>query len=139
MRQADGVYGGEMSAHHYFRDFGYCDSGMIPWLLVCQLISQLGKPLSAMVSDRMDAFPVSGEINSVVDDPDRVLAQVKAKYGDGEMDFTDGLSVVFPQYRFNLRKSNTEPVLRLNVETRADKDLLEEKTNELLSLIQKNG
>lgn len=139
MRQVDGVYGGEMSAHHYFRDFGYCDSGMIPWLLVCQLISQSGKPLSAMVRDRMNAFPVSGEINSVVDDPDGVLEQVKAKYGDGEMDFTDGLSILFPEYRFNLRKSNTEPVLRLNVETRGDRELLEEKTNELLGLIRQSG
>jgi len=139
MREVDSVYGGEMSAHHYFRDFGYCDTGMVPWLLVCQLISRSGRSLSSMVNDRMNAFPVSGEINSVVDDPDRVLEEVKRKYADGKMDFTDGLSVTFPRYRFNLRKSNTEPVLRLNVETRADKDLLEEKTEELLGLIRKNG
>jgi phosphomannomutase len=139
MRQADAVYGGEMSAHHYFRDFGYCDSGMIPWLLVWHCISRSGKPLSAMVGDRMTAFPISGEINSVVKDPDRVLEQVKARYDDGEMDFTDGLSVTFSRYRFNVRKSNTEPVLRLNVETRADPDLLEEKTDELLGLIRQDG
>ncbi len=138
MREADGVYGGEMSAHHYFRDFGYCDSGMIPWLLVCNLISQSGRSLSAMVNDRMKAYPVSGEINSIVGDPDRVLEQVKEMYGDGEIDFIDGLSIVYPEYRFNLRKSNTEPVLRLNVETRADRNLLKEKTEELLGLIREN-
>ncbi len=139
MRETGAVYAGEMSAHHYFRDFGCCDSGMIPWLLVCQLISRSGRPLSAMVNDRMEAYPVSGEINSVVDDPDSVLERMKEKYNDGEMDFTDGLSVTFSRYRFNVRKSNTEPVLRLNVETRSDRDLLEEKTGELLALIRKDG
>ena len=89
-----------------------------------------------MVNDRMIAFPVSGEINSRVDDPDQVIEEIRSRYGDGEMDFTDGLSVSFPRYRFNLRKSNTEPVLRLNVETRGDKVLLEQKTEELLDLIQ---
>ena len=136
MRQVDSVYGGEMSAHHYFRDFGYCDSGMIPWLLVSQLISESGKKLSEMVDENMKAFPVSGEINSVVDDPDLVIEEIKARYREGEMDFTDGLSVSFADYRFNLRKSNTEPVLRLNVETRANQKLLEEKTAELLRCIQ---
>jgi len=136
MREIDAVYGGEMSAHHYFRDFGYCDSGMIPWLLVCQLISESGRSLAEMVTDRMIAYPVSGEINSTVKDPDQVIAEVKGRYADGAMDFTDGLSVTYPAYRFNLRKSNTEPVLRLNVETRGDKVLLEQKTDELLSLIR---
>lgn len=136
MREVDSVYGGEMSAHHYFRDFGYCDSGMIPWLLVAQLLSDSGKKLSEMVNDRMKAFPVSGEINSVVDDPDLVIAEIKKRYRDGQMDFTDGLSVSFADYRFNLRKSNTEPVLRLNVETRANQKLLEEKTDELLRCIR---
>ncbi|MDW7772980.1 MAG: phosphomannomutase [Desulfobulbaceae bacterium] len=138
MREVDAVYGGEMSAHHYFREFGYCDSGMIPWLLVCQLLSVSGRKLSSMVTDRMNAYPVSGEINSVVQDPDLVIEEIKEKYADGQMDFTDGLSVEFPDYRFNLRKSNTEPVLRLNVETRADKRLLEEKTAELLQCIRRN-
>lgn len=138
MREVDGVYGGEMSAHHYFREFGYCDSGMIPWLLVCQLLSISGQKLSEMVDDRMAAYPVSGEINSVVNDPVAVIEEIKNKYAGGQMDFTDGLSVEFPLYRFNLRMSNTEPVLRLNVETRADKKLLEEKTAELLDLIRLN-
>lgn len=136
MRQENAVYGGEMSAHHYFRAFGYCDSGMLPWLLVCQLISEQGKGLSAMVDERMRAYPVSGEINSTVDDPDVVIQKVEDKYSDGEKDYTDGLSVSYSSYRFNLRKSNTEPVLRLNVETRADEQLLRNKTDELLRLIR---
>ncbi len=136
MRQENAVYGGEMSAHHYFREFGYCDSGMLPWLLVCQLISEQGKGLSAMVDERMRAYPVSGEINSTVADPDAVIQKVKDKYSDGEKDYTDGLSVSYSAYRFNLRKSNTEPVLRLNVETRADEQLLQDKTEDLLELIR---
>ena len=136
MRQENAVYGGEMSAHHYFREFGYCDSGMLPWLLVCRLISEQGKGLSAMVDERMRAYPVSGEINSTVGDPDAVIQKVEDKYSDGEKDYTDGLSVSYSDYRFNLRKSNTEPVLRLNVETRADEQLLQEKTEELLGLIR---
>ena len=136
MREEDAVYGGEMSAHHYFREFGYCDSGMLPWLLVCQLICAQGKGLSAMVDERMRAYPVSGEINSTVADPDAVIEQVEQRYHDGEKEYTDGLSVSYPEYRFNLRKSNTEPVLRLNVETRADEQLLREKTDELLALIR---
>ena len=89
-----------------------------------------------MVNDRMTAFPVSGEINSNVADPDQIIEEIQSRYSDGDMDFTDGLSVSYPNYRFNLRKSNTEPVLRLNVETRGDTILLEQKTEELLNLIQ---
>jgi phosphomannomutase len=136
MRLEDALYGGEMSAHHYFRSFGYCDSGMLPWLLVCRLISEQGKRLSEMVDERMRAYPVSGEINSVVPDPDAVIRDIEKRYGDGDRDYTDGLSVSYPAYRFNVRKSNTEPVLRLNVETRADEQLLHEKTRELLGLIR---
>jgi len=139
MRELDAIYGGEMSAHHYFRGFGYCDSGMIPWLLVCQLLSETGRRLSDLVSDRMADYPVSGEINSTVDDPDRVIEQVRRQYGSGVMDLTDGLSIAFPEYRFNLRKSNTEPVLRLNVETRGNRTLLEQKTRDLLDLIRTSG
>ncbi len=136
MRAVDAVYGGEMSAHHYFRDFGYCDSGMLPWLLVCQLMAKKGKRLSEMVNACMTAYPVSGEINSKVKDPDAVIRAVEQRYNDGEKDYTDGLSVSYSNYRFNLRSSNTEPVLRLNVETRADEQLLQEKTQELLALIR---
>lgn len=136
MRKEESIYGGEMSAHHYFRDFGFCDSGMIPWLLVCSLLSRKGKKLSELVTEMMDAYPVSGEINSTVDDPDMVIAQIEEKYSDGEKSYIDGLSVAFPDYRFNIRKSNTEPLLRLNVESRGDKELLQQKTDELLHIIR---
>ena len=136
MRKLNGIYGGEMSAHHYFRDFGYCDSGMLPWLFVCRLMSASGKPLSALCNERMEAFPVSGEINSKVGDPDAVIQRIEARYSGGTKEYIDGLSVAYPDFRFNLRKSNTEPVLRLNVETRGDKQLLQQKTEELLQLIR---
>ena len=135
MRQEDAIYGGEMSAHHYFRDFGYCDSGMVPWLLVSALLSRCGTPLSQLVARRIAAFPVSGEINRKVSDPDRVIARLEEAYAGGEKDTTDGLSLAFPNYRFNVRKSNTEALLRLNVETRGDLALLQEKTREILALI----
>ncbi len=136
MRLEDAIYGGEMSAHHYFRDFGYCDSGMVPWLLICSLLSRKNSTLAALVKDRMAAYPVSGEINSVVDDPDAAIARVKARFAGGEEDHTDGLSMTFPGFRFNIRQSNTEPLLRLNVESRHDAALLAEKTTELLELIR---
>lgn len=137
MRTEDSLYGGEMSAHHYFRDFGYCDSGMIPWLLIASLLSRRQQPLSSLVGDMIAAFPVSGEINSIVDDADRTIAAIEKKYADGAKDYTDGLSVAYADYRFNIRKSNTEPLLRLNVETRGDRELLEAKTQELLQEINK--
>lgn len=136
MRLEDAVYGGEMSAHHYFRDFGYCDSGMIPWLLVCSLLSRGEKTLSQFVSERMVAFPVSGEINSTVSDPDAVIKRLETLFGDGRKEYIDGLSVSFAEYRFNVRKSNTEPLLRLNIETRGDATLLRRKTDELLQLVR---
>jgi phosphomannomutase len=137
MRLEDAVYGGEMSAHHYFRDFAYCDSGMIPWLLVAELICKTGKTLSQLVKERMAAFPASGEINKTIADPAALLKKVQARYeiSAKSMDFTDGLSMSFDDWRFNLRMSNTEPVVRLNVESRADKVLMEAKTNELLALM----
>jgi phosphomannomutase len=136
MRQENAIYGGEMSAHHYFRDFGYCDSGMIPWLLVCSLLCQEEKKLSELVADQLAAFPVSGEINNRVTDPDAIIARIEERYGDGDKDYTDGVSIAFPAFRFNIRKSNTEPLLRLNVESRGDIKLLQEKTEELLSYIR---
>jgi len=136
MRQEQAVYGGEMSAHHYFRDFGFCDSGMIPWLLVASLLSRRQTPLSELVASRMAAYPVSGEINRTVADADAVLSTLKAHHTSGKQEFLDGLSVSYPTWRFNVRKSNTEPLLRLNVETRGDQSLLREKTEELLSLIK---
>ena len=137
MRLEDAVYGGEMSAHHYFRDFAYCDSGMIPWLLVAELISVKGTGLSSLVSERMEKFPASGEINRRIADPGKVLADIEAAFDEGvlEKDFTDGLSMDFDHWRFNVRLSNTEPVVRLNVESRADKALMRSKTEEILSLM----
>jgi phosphomannomutase len=141
MRDSDAIYGGEMSAHHYFRDFAYADSGMIPWLVVLQVISETGKSLSQLVGERMKRFPASGEINRKLD-PARggakaVLAKVEAVYKNAaiSVDYTDGLSVEFEQWRFNLRASNTEPLVRLNVESRGDESLMHEKTKELLALM----
>ena len=137
MRLEDAIYGGEMSAHHYFRDFAYCDSGMIPWLLVAELISRTGQPLAALVDARMRAFPCSGEINFRVADADAKIRDILAAYADQQpaLDQTDGVSLEFPDWRFNLRCSNTEPLLRLNVETRDDAALLERRTGELRALI----
>jgi phosphomannomutase len=139
MRAEDAVYGGEMSAHHYFRDFAYCDSGMIPWLLVLELMSQSGQPeLSALVGERMRRFPASGEINRRLADPAAVLARIEARYAPAALgvDRTDGLSMEFADWRFNLRSSNTEPVVRLNVESRGDERLMREKTAEILGVME---
>ncbi len=137
MRAEDAVYGGEMSAHHYFRDFAYCDSGMIPWLLVLERVCVSGKPLSALVEERMAAFPCSGEINFRVEDPKGKMEAVLAAYADQDpaLDYTDGLSIEFPDWRFNLRMSNTEPLLRLNVETRGDREAMRAHTAALRALI----
>ena len=135
MRKNNVIYGGEMSAHHYFRDFSYCDSGMIPWLLMISLISTSGMTLSQMVDARINEYPCSGEINLKVKDADEVLERLSKHFKSGIQDRMDGLSVVYNEWRFNLRKSNTEPVVRLNIETRGDKDLLKQKTREMLELI----
>ena len=141
MRREDAVYGGEMSAHHYFREFRYCDSGMIPWLLVAELVSRSGQSLAELVAAQQAAFPVSGEINRTVADPDRVLAATEAEYAPraAKVEHVDGLSVEYPDWRFNLRKSNTEPILRLNVEARGDAALMQAKTAELLAFVDKIG
>ncbi len=135
MRLENAVYGGEMSGHHYFRDFAYCDSGMIPWLLVLEIMCREGAPLSQLVGQRMRRYPVSGEINRRLADPDAALSRVEAFYRPRALDRTDGLSLEFKDWRFNLRKSNTEPVLRLNVETRQNPALLKEKTGEILGMM----
>lgn len=125
MRSENAIYGGEMSAHHYFRDFAYCDSGMIPWLLVAELISIADSPLSQLVGERMAAFPCSGEINYPVQESQLSINKVKShfqsSYAPDYIDTTDGLSMEFPGWRFNLRSSNTEPLLRLNVEARGNR------------------
>ncbi|MEL7045453.1 MAG: phosphomannomutase [Pseudomonadota bacterium] len=137
MRLENAVYGGEMSAHHYFRDFAYCDSGMIPWLLVAGLISERGMSLAELVEERMRAFPCSGEINRSIEDPEAVLERVAERYAKeaDSIEHVDGLSMAFKDWRFNLRRSNTEPVVRLNVESRDDGELMQRRTEELLQLI----
>jgi phosphomannomutase len=137
MRREDALYGGEMSGHHYFRDFAYCDSGMIPWLLVLEMMSRRRQPLSALIAERGQRYPVSGEINRQVADQDQVLSRVESSLGFRALsiDYTDGLSLEFADWRFNLRKSNTEPVLRLNVESRGNQRLLEEMTEKILAMM----
>jgi phosphomannomutase len=141
MREVDAVYGGEMSAHHYFRDFAYCDSGMIPWLLVLAVMSECGKTLAELVGERQRLFPSSGEINRALSaqtgETRAVLSRVQEHYQARarSIDFTDGLSMEFERWRFNLRGSNTEPLVRLNVESRADSALMQDKTAEILRLL----
>ena len=138
MRREDAVYGGEMSAHHFFREFSYCDSGMIPWMLVLEMMSVSGKKLSELVRERVAAFPASGEINRRLDDPAAALVKIKAHYGESalQIDETDGVGLEFDRWRFNLRLSNTEPLIRLNVETRGDAELMRRKTDEVLALLE---
>jgi len=141
MRLENAVYGGEMSAHHYFRNFAYCDSGMIPWLLIAQMLSETDQPLSALVEARMQAYPASGEINFVVADAGALIDAIEQRYTAQalEVDHTDGLSMAFDDWRFNLRASNTEPILRLNVESRADPALMQARTDELSRQIEQSG
>jgi len=138
MRETNAIYGGEMSAHHYFRDFTFCDSGMIPWLLITEEMSVTGKKLSQLVEDRVKMFPCSGEINRKVSDPGKVIENVKKYYMREASSFSDldGISLEFGySWRFNLRKSNTEPVVRINVESSGDENLMKEKTKELMEII----
>ncbi len=138
MRLENAIYGGEMSAHHYFRDFAYCDSGMIPWLLVTELLSRSGKRLSQLVGERIKAYPCSGEINYRVSDVKQSIELILQHYlpMNPVVDRTDGVSVEFADWRFNLRGSNTEPLLRLNVEARGDTNLMQTRTAEIAALIQ---
>ena len=138
MREENAVYGGEMSAHHYFRDFAYCDSGMIPWLLVAELLCLKDEPLSKLVKDRIAKYPSSGEINNRIENPKVAIERVLDFYKDSavNLDYTDGISVEFDTWRFNLRSSNTEPVVRLNVESKHDIPLMEAKTAEVLALLK---
>ena len=138
MRAENALYGGEMSAHHYFRDFSHCDSGMLAWLLLYKLLSESGRPLSDLVAERMRLFPVSGEINRSVADAGAVLERVGERYEKEALSvtFVDGLSMDMGDWRFNMRRSNTEPLLRLNVESRADKALMENRRDELLRFME---
>ncbi len=137
LRDENAVYGGEMSAHHYFRDFSYCDTGMLPWLAVVAELSATGANLSEMVENRIRAFPCSGEINFTVADSDAVIGRIGDRFGaaNPDVETIDGLSMSFDDWRFNVRASNTEPLLRLNVETRGDVGLVAAKVTELTALI----
>ncbi|WND11828.1 phosphomannomutase CpsG [Klebsiella pasteurii] len=138
MRLEDAVYGGEMSAHHYFRDFYYCDSGMIPWLLVAELLCVKSKSLNELVGERIVAYPASGEINSSLSNPQKAIDRVLEKFQSTALniDYTDGISVEFEDWRFNLRSSNTEPVVRLNVESKNNQLLMKHKTDEILKILR---
>ncbi len=140
MRAENAIYGGEMSAHHYFRDFYYCDSGMIPWLLILELLCKSDKKFSELMADRIAKYPVSGEINTKVSSTEKVkeiMAKIEKIYGAGGRVYRiDGLSIDFDDWRFNLRGSQTEPFIRLNVESRGDKKLMETKRDELLAIIR---
>ena len=140
MREHDAIYGGEMSAHHYFRDFYFCDSGMIPWLIITQIMSSENRSLSSLVKDRMKLFPISGEINLSVDDASEITKLLEKKYTKyaKKIDKMDGISFEFEDWRFNLRSSNTEPLIRLNIETKNNASLLNEKTKSLLKDINYN-
>ena len=141
MRANNSIYGGEMSGHHYFRDFYFSDSGMIPWLLLIENVSSSGSSLTDLVRDRINKFPVSGEINRTVGNPEELLEKIKDHYLilDPNIETLDGYSLDFGAWRFNLRMSNTEPLVRLNVETRGDIDLMNSKTEEILNLIEELG
>ena len=138
MRKENAVYGGEMSAHHYFRDFAYCDSGMIPWLLLAATMSRTGKTLAALVADMQRRYPASGEINLKLADARVALDQVRAAFGAGALsiDDTDGVSIEHAQWRVNVRASNTEPVVRVNVESRGDEALMRERTEAVLGVLR---
>jgi phosphomannomutase len=140
MREVNGAYGGEMSAHHYFREFSYADSGMIPWLRVVEAICIEDRPLSQMVGERISRYPVSGEINLTLSDAERGLASLREKYGSVAVSVSevDGVSFEFAMWRFNVRSSNTEPVVRVNVESRADEALMREKTQEVLTVLERS-
>jgi phosphomannomutase len=136
MRKVNAVYGGEMSAHHYFRENAYSDSGMIPFLLTMQLMSIENKKLSQLVEEMIESYPCSGEINSEIENPGEKLKILESKYSDGEISKIDGLSVAYSNWRFNVRLSNTEPIIRLNVESKGNIELMKEKTEELLKIIR---
>ena len=137
MRDNNAIYGGEMSAHHYFREFAYCDSGMIPWLLIIELMGRKEKKLSELVKDRQQKFPSSGEINFTIKNPEKMIEKVLKYFQDQYLfyDYFDGLSVVFEDWRFNLRISNTEPLVRLNIETKKNLNLLNNRIKKLTKIL----
>ncbi|MGO2622998.1 MAG: phosphomannomutase CpsG, partial [Psychrobacter sp.] len=143
MRDSGAVYGGEMSAHHYFRDFFYCDSGMIPWLLTIELLSVTGKTLSELVSGYIKAYPSSGELNFRLTSHDAptIISAIEERFSalHPTKSTLDGLSLNFGEWRFNLRASNTEPLIRLNIESRGDEQLLADKTQDIQQWLAAQG
>ncbi len=143
MRETGAIYGGEMSAHHYFKEFFYCDSGMVPWLLLIELLSVTGKSLAELVDDYITAHPSSGELNFKLGQTDAATISqgLEDKYSvlNPAKNTLDGLSLDFGDWRFNLRSSNTEPLIRLNIETRGDASLLDAKVNEIMALLDAHG
>ncbi len=135
MREVNAIYGGGMSAHHYFRDNFYSDSGLIPFVLILQLMSDEKSKLSELLDAMIRLYPCSGEINSTINNPAQKIREIKEKYTGGIVDELDGLSVEYPDWRFNIRMSNTEPLIRLNVESKNDEKLMLKNTNELLKFI----
>ncbi len=136
MRRENAVFGGEMSAHYYFRDNFYCDNGQIPALLILEYLSTSGLKLSEIAKPYRDNYHISGEINNPVKDVATTIAEIEAKYSDGQISKIDGLSVEYEDWRFNVRPSNTEPIVRLNVESKKA-ELCQEKTAEILEIIKK--
>jgi len=143
MRESGAIYGGEMSAHHYFRDFFYCDSGMIPWLLTIELLSTTGKSLTQLVQERIAAYPSSGEMNFKLTDvaSTEIIERIEHQFAHAHpsKDLLDGLSLDFGEWRFNLRTSNTEPLIRLNIETQGDEALLKDKIDEIQEWLEGQG
>ena len=137
LRKVNAIYGGEASGHHFFREFHWCDSGMLPWLYVAAELSHQGRTLAEVVEERMEKFPTSGEMNRIVDDAPSIIQKIEDEYSPSaeKVMHLDGIGIDYPNWRFNLRSSNTEPVIRLNLETRGDQGLLKEKTEELLAKI----
>ena len=137
MREVNAIYGGEISAHHYFRDFFYCDSGMIPWLMIVELMGIDKSKLSTLINERKKLYPSSGEINLKLNEPTNAILKVE-KFFEGkyiEKDKTDGVSLSFKNWRMNIRKSNTEPLVRLNIESKSDPSLVEQKVELVKDII----
>lgn len=137
MRKENALYGGEMSGHHYFREFAFCDSGMLPWLLVASLLMESGQTLAELVDKRMELYPCSGEINRQLKDSAAAIEKLREKYKQEALleEDIDGLNMEFADWRFSIRNSHTEPLVRLNVESRANTDLMERKKRDILDIL----
>ena len=136
MRETGAVFGGEVSGHYYFRDFYCADSGTIPALMMLQLVSQEGRSLSELMAEFRSKYFISGEINSEVADQEGKMREIEERYSDGEITHLDGVSVEYPDWHFNVRPSNTEPLLRLNLESLVSREDMERRRDEVLGLIR---